>query len=157
MRSLAIPHIEGDGLTGKDGRQNGITAIDAWIAAFETEAAHRFFTSYNLLWLTSARQYLTPFFTQLAKTHCMAIQDHALQHLMLEAADVFLTSYRTWVYLRERFPFPHGADTVDPHLKSEAIRLLKEARKAEVARLKVLHNIVDHLSDKPIATLSPVT
>lgn len=154
--SLAIRHIEGDGLIGKDGRQNGIAAIDAWITAFETEAAHRFFTSYNLLWLTSTRQYLIPFFTQSVITHCMSIQDHALQHLMLEAADVYLTSYRTWVYLRELFPFPQGADTADPRLKSEAIRLLKEAREAEIAGLKVLRNIVDHLY-KQIATLSPVT
>ncbi|MCC3373820.1 LamG domain-containing protein [Cohnella sp. REN36] len=144
--SLAIRHMEGEGLTGEDGRKNGIAAIDAWITAFETEAAHRFFTSYNLLWLTSTRQYLIPFFTQSAITHCTGIQDHALQHLMLEAADVYLTSYRTWVYLRELFPFPQGADTTDPRLKSEAIRLLKEARKAEVAGLKVLQRMVDHLS-----------
>lgn len=145
--SLAIRHIEGDGITGGDGRQNGIAAIDAWITAFERESAHRFFTSYNLLWLTSTRQYLVPFFTQSAITHCMGVQDHTLQHLMLGAANIYLTSYRAWVYLRERFPFPHGADTTDPRLKSEAIRLLKEAREAEVAGITVLQGIVDHLSE----------
>lgn len=148
--SLAIRHMEGDGLTGRDGRQNGIAAIDAWITAFEAESAHRFFTSYNLLWLTSSRQYLVPFFTQSAITHCMGVQDRALQHLMLEAADIYLRSYRNWVFLRERFPFPHGADTTDPRLKFEAIQLLQQAREDEVAGLAVLRRIVDHLSDRSL-------
>ncbi|MBB6670408.1 LamG domain-containing protein [Cohnella nanjingensis] len=155
--SLAARHIEGDGLTGDDGRKNGIAAIDAWIAAFETEAAHRFFTSYNLLWLTSTRQYLISFFTQSAITHCTGIQDHTLQHLMLEAADVYLSSYRTWVYLREMFPFPQGADTTDPRLKFEAIQLLKKARQAEATGLTVLRDIVGHLSGRHTETSPPIT
>ncbi|QHW29495.1 hypothetical protein GZH47_00690 [Paenibacillus rhizovicinus] len=146
--SLAVRHAEGDGLTGDDGRMNGIGAIDEWIAAFESESAHRFFTSYNLLWLTSTRQYLIPFFAQSAITHCMAIQDLTLQHLMLKAAEVYLSSYRAWVHLREMFPFPHGADTTDPRLKLDAIRLLKEARQAESAGLSVLRDIVDRLSNR---------
>jgi len=56
---LAVRHIE-DERRGENGRRNGIAAIDAWIAAFEAEAAHPFFTRYKLLWITSARQYLFP-------------------------------------------------------------------------------------------------
>ncbi|MCD9024699.1 hypothetical protein [Cohnella silvisoli] len=143
--SLAIRHIDGEGQAG-DGRNNGIAAIDAWISAFEAGSAHQFFTSYNLLWITSTRQYLVPFFTQSAITHCMGIQDTVLQRLMMEAADVYLSSYRTWVNLRELFPFPNGADTTDPRFKAEAIKLLGEARETEVAGLAILRNIVSHLS-----------
>ena len=73
-------------------------------------------------------------------------QDGALQQLMMKAADVYLTSYRAWVGARELFPFPQSADTTDPQLKSEAVRLLREARKAEVVGLGILHEIVAHLT-----------
>lgn len=142
---LSIRHIEDKGLEGNS-RKNGIAAIDAWIAAFERESAHRFFTSYNLLWITSSRQYLVPFFTQSAITHCMSIQDTALQQLMLSAAEVYISSYRAWVKLRQLFPFPHGADTTDPQLKAEALILLRDAREAEVAGLSLLREMVEHLS-----------
>lgn len=143
--SIAISHIDDKGQEGEE-RRNGIAAIDAWIAAFEDGSASSFGTSYNLLWITSTRQYLIPFFTQSAITHCMSIQDIALQQMMMNAADVYLTSYRAWVGMRELFPFPKGADTTDPILKSEAIRLLREARKAEVVGLGILREIAAHLS-----------
>ncbi|WP_127532873.1 LamG domain-containing protein [Paenibacillus kobensis] len=143
--SLAISHIDGSEEAG-DGRRNGIAAIEAWKTAFETGSASSFFTSYNLLWVTSTRQYLIPFFSQSAITHCMAIQDHTLQRLMLDAAEAYLSSYRSWLRLRKLFPFPHGADTTDPQLRSEAIRLLNDAREAEEAGLAVLRSIIEHLS-----------
>ncbi|MGM0883289.1 MAG: LamG domain-containing protein [Bacillota bacterium] len=141
--SLAICHIDDEG-EDSDQRKNGIAAIDAWISAFEAGTAHRFFTGYNLLWITSVRQYLVPFFSQSAITYCMAVQDTVLQQLMLKAADAYLSSFGAWVRLRELFPFP--ADTTDPELKTEAIRLLYEAREAEKAGSAVLHKIVGHLS-----------
>jgi hypothetical protein len=143
--SSGISHLIDEGQEG-DERKNGIAAIDAWISAFEVGSANQFGTSYNLLWITSTRQYLVPFFTQSAITHCMGIQDSALQQLMMKAADVYLSSYRVWVGMRELFPFPKGADTTDPQLKEEAIRLLREARETEVAGLAVLRDIVGHLS-----------
>lgn len=143
--SLAIRHIEDDG-ENRNGRRNGIAAIEAWIQAFEAGTAHRFFTSYNLLWVTSLRQYLIPFFTQSAITHCMAIQDRELQQMMLKAAGIYLSSYGAWLGLRDLFPFPKGADTTDPQRRSEAVRLLREAREAETAGLAVLHDMVRHLS-----------
>lgn len=143
--SLAIGHIGDEGGIGK-GRKNGIAAIDAWISAFEGGTAHSFFTSYNLLWITSTRQYVVPFFVQSAITHCMGIQDITLQRLMLKAADEYLTSYRAWVALRELFPFPKSANTADRQLKAEAFRLLREAREAELAGLAVLRDIVGHMS-----------
>jgi hypothetical protein len=143
--SSGISHLIDEGQEG-DERKNGIAAIDAWISAFEVGSANQFGTSYNLLWITSTRQYLVPFFTQSAITHCMGIQDSALQQLMMKAADVYLSSYRVWVGMRELFPFPKGADTTDPQLKAEAIRLLREARETEVAGLAVLRDIVGQLS-----------
>ncbi|MBD3917300.1 LamG domain-containing protein [Paenibacillus sp. PR3] len=143
--ALGIQHIENVGMEGSS-RRNGIAAIDAWIEAFETGSAPPFDTSYNLLWITSSRQYLAPFFMQSAITHCMSIQDITLQQLMLKAADVYMCSYRAWVGLRELFPFPHGADTAEPQLRSEALRLLHDAREAEAAGLIVLHEIVNHLT-----------
>lgn len=143
--SLAIARIDDEGQEG-DGRKNGIAAIDAWISAFEAGTAHPFFTSYNLLWITSARQYIVPFFVQSVITHCMGIQDIALQQLMLKAAEVYLSSYRAWVSMRELFPFPKGADTTDPRLKAEAVRLLREARETEANGLAVLRAIVGQLS-----------
>ncbi|WP_274361902.1 LamG domain-containing protein [Paenibacillus thermotolerans] len=143
--ALAIRHIDDKGGDGSV-RKNGIAAIDAWITAFEEGTAHRFFTSYNLLWITSSRQYLVPFFIQSSITHCMSIQDPKLQQLMLKASDVYLSSYRAWVSMREMFPFPHSADPADPVLKAEAIRLLREAREAEVAGLAVLREMVKHLT-----------
>lgn len=143
--ALGIQHIENVGMDGSS-RRNGIAAIDAWIEAFETGAAPPFDTSYNLLWITSSRQYIAPFFMQSAITHCMSIQDIALQQLMLKAAEVYMSSYRAWVGLRELFPFPHGADTSELRLKTEALRLLHEAREVEVAGLKVLYEIVNHLA-----------
>ncbi|CAG7639072.1 LamG domain-containing protein [Paenibacillus allorhizosphaerae] len=143
--SLVIRHIEDEGQNG-EGRKNGIAAIDVWIKAFEAGTAHRFFTSYNLLWITSSRQYLVPFFTQSAITHCMGIQDRTLQQMMLNAAEVYLSSYRAWVGMRELFPFPKGADTTDLRLRTEAVKLLGEARDAEAAGLVVLRDIVGHLS-----------
>lgn len=143
--SLALRHID-DGERTREGSMNGIAAIDAWIAAFEAGTAYRFFTSYNALWITSTRQYLVPFFVQSAITHCMSIQDTALQRLMLAAADAYMASYRAWVGIRELFPFPSSADTADPHVKAEAILLLREAREAEVAGAAVLRDMVGHLS-----------
>ena len=143
--SLSIQHIENVGMENSS-RRNGIAAIDAWIEAFETSSARPFDTSYNLLWITSSRQYLAPFFMQSAITHCMSIQDIALQQLMLKAAEVYMSSYRAWVGLRALFPFPHGADTAEPQSKSEALRLLHEAREAEVAGLTILREIVNHLT-----------
>jgi hypothetical protein len=144
--SLAIRHMEEEGQEGSL-TKNGIAAIEAWIAAFEEGGAHPFFTSYDLLWITSARQYLVPFFTQSAITHCMSIQDTLLQQLMMRAAEVYLRSYGTWVKLRQLFPFPKSADTTNPQLKAEAIRLLHESREAEAAGLAVLREIVVHLSE----------
>jgi len=83
---------------------------------------------------------------QSAITHCMSIQDIVLQQLMLKAAEVYMSSYRAWVGLRALFPFPHGADTAEPQSKSEALRLLHEAREAEVAGLTILREIVNHLT-----------
>ncbi|PWW02453.1 concanavalin A-like lectin/glucanase superfamily protein [Paenibacillus cellulosilyticus] len=143
--SLAIRHIKNEGMEDSS-RCNGIAAIDAWIEAFESGSARPFDTSYNLLWITSSRQYLAPFFMQSAITHCMSIQDITLQQFMLKAAEVYMSSYRAWVGLRELFPFPHGADTTNPQLKAQAIRLLHDAREAEVSGLAVLHEIVNHLS-----------
>jgi hypothetical protein len=143
--SIAISHIDDKGHEGEE-RKNGIAAIDAWISAFEVGSANQFFTSYNLLWITSTRQYLIPFFTQSAITHCMGIQDSALQQLMIKAADVYLSSYQGWVGMRELFPFPKGADAADPQLKAEALRLLRKVRETEVAGLAVLREIVRHLS-----------
>lgn len=143
--SLAMSHIDDAGQEG-DQRRNGIAAIDAWITAFEDGSASPFGTCYNLLWITSARQYLIPFFAQSAITHCMSIQDIALQQMMMKAADIYLASYRAWVGLRDLFPFPKNVDTTDPRLKSEAIKLLREARKAEVAGLGILGEIVAYLS-----------
>lgn len=143
--AISIRHMDYERQEGNE-RKNGIAAIDAWISAFEAGTAHEFFTSYNLLWITSTRQYLVPFFTHSAITHCMAIQDTALQQLMLKAAEVYLSSYRVWVSMRELFPFPKGADTTNPQLKSEAIRLLREAREAEAAGLAALRDIVRHLN-----------
>jgi hypothetical protein len=143
--SLAIGHIDDEGVHA-DGHKNGIAAIDAWISAFESGTSHRFFTGYNLLWITSSRQYLVPFFAQSAITYCMAIQDTVLQQLMLKAADVYLSSFRAWLGLRELFPFPQSADTTDPELKAIAISLLREAMEAERAGSAVLHEIVDHLA-----------
>ncbi|WP_051251488.1 LamG domain-containing protein [Paenibacillus harenae] len=143
--SIAIRHMDDNGWEGKE-RRSGIAAIDAWITAFEDGSASPFGTSYNLLWITSARQYLIPFFTQSAITHCMSIQNVPLQQMMMNAADVYLTGYRAWVGMRELFPFPKSADPSDPILKSEAIRLLREARKAEAAGLGILREIVAHLS-----------
>jgi len=94
----------------------------------------------------SVRQYLVPFFTQSAITHCMGIQDTDLQRLMIAAAEVYLSSYRTWVRLRELFPFPHGADTTDPSLKVEALKLLREAQEFEADGLAVLREMESHLS-----------
>lgn len=153
--ALAIRHMDDEGQEDNESK-NGIAAIDAWITSFEAGSAHRFFTSYNLLWITSTRQYLVPFFIQSAITHCMAIQDTALQQLMMKAADVYLSSYRAWTLMRELFPFPQGADTTDPHLKAEAIRLLHEARQAEVAGLAVLRDIVRYLAHWYDEPLSPV-
>lgn len=141
--SLALGHIE-DRNGGP--RQNGIAAIDAWISAFESGTAHPFFTSYNLLWVTSSRQYLVPFFTQSAITHCMAIQDTVLQQFMLQAANVYLTGFEAWVNLRALFPFPRSADTTDPDRKAAAIKLLHEAREAEMAGAAILREMAGHLS-----------
>jgi hypothetical protein len=94
--SIAIQHIENKGMEGSS-RRNGIAAIDAWIEAFESGSPRPFDTSYNLLWITSSRQYLAPFFMQSAITHCMSIQDITLQQLMLKAAEVYLSSYSAWV------------------------------------------------------------
>lgn len=142
---LAIRHIEDEGREGVKHR-NGIAAIDAWISAFEAGTAHSFFTSYNVLWITSSRQYMVPFFVQSSITYCMAIQDYALQQLMMKAAEVYLASFRAWVGLRELFPFPKSADTKDPHLKEEAIKLLREAREAEAAGAAILHEMAERLS-----------
>ncbi|MBS4200933.1 LamG domain-containing protein [Bacillus sp. FJAT-49732] len=141
---IAITHIDDEGQEENESK-NGIAAIDAWISAFELGSAHEFFTSYNLLWITSSRQYLIPFFTQSAITHCMAIQDNTLQGLMMKAAEVYMLSYQAWVRMRQLFPFPESADTSDPLLKAEAIKILLEARAAEVAGLKILRDIVRHL------------
>ncbi|WP_338554240.1 LamG-like jellyroll fold domain-containing protein [Paenibacillus sp. KS-LC4] len=143
--ALAIRQVENakqEGIISK----NGIAAIDAWLSAFEEGSAHPFFTSYNLLWITSTRQYLVPFFIQSAITQCMSIQDNGLQQLMMKAAEVYLSSYRAWVRLRELFPFPESADTTNPRLKAEAIEFLHEARKAEAAGLTILREMVERLS-----------
>lgn len=145
--SLAIRHIA-DKEQKADGRWNGIAAIDAWIDGFENGTASPFGICYNLLWITSTRQYLIPFFTQSAITQCMAIQDSALQQLMLKAAEAYLAGYRAWLGLRERFPFPKSAVPTDPRLKEESLRLLRDSRKAEEAGLGVLREIIDHLDGK---------
>lgn len=143
--SIAIRHIADEGSEGSR-RKNGIAAIDAWITAFEDGTAHSFFTSYNLLWITSSRQYVVPFFSQSAITHCMSIQDNTLQQLMLQASEHYMASYRAWIGLREMFPFPKSADPTDPELKAAALIRLHEARDAEVAGLGTLRDIVEHLA-----------
>ncbi|WP_158606577.1 LamG domain-containing protein [Paenibacillus ginsengarvi] len=143
--SLAVRHMEDDSVT-VEGRRCGIAAFEAWIAAFEAGSAHPFFTSYNLLWITSTRQYVVPFFAQSAITHCMSLQDHKLQRYMLDLAGFVMAGYQAWVKLRELFPFPKSADTTEPLLKAKAIRLLQEAREAEIATLELLRETVKHLS-----------
>ncbi|MCZ8513081.1 hypothetical protein O9H85_11735 [Paenibacillus filicis] len=131
-------------------KRTGTPAIDVWINAVASGRAHPFFITYNLLWITSSWKRLVDFFVKSGLTHCMSLQDHALQLTMLDASKLFLDSFRAWLLLRQRLPFPKGGDLADPALRDAALSLLHEAKAAELQALDALRKVLDVLEAKAV-------
>ncbi|WP_309119323.1 RNA polymerase sigma factor [Paenibacillus sp.] len=120
----------------------GLPAYDCWIEAFRKRRIDGIGNAYTLGIAVEARGYAARFLQELGAKY----EDAAA--LALEAAGHYKKVADVLGRIAEKFPFPAAGQPNEPLVAEEAIVLLKQARAAEEAGVRVLRQVAGKLSEE---------
>lgn len=116
----------------------GIAAYETWIEAFETNQVHPVGHAYHVTLLTEAREHAVTFLEKW-EDHPIIQGDSEIASLWREVIHHYQTVHRSFVQMYPSYPY--GMPGVQIDISEQSIRLLKQAKEAEVKGINLLEKI----------------
>jgi len=122
--------------------QNGLSAYDAWINAFEKKSIDTLGNAYNTSIIYDSRKFAVRFLERLTpQWNGPTVLEKQIMNLSMEATNHYRVVEHAFKWLSKMFPFPSGGNPIESRQAKRAIRFLNWAKNAEYHGIRILEKM----------------